>query len=706
MKKNITKSTTFRIFFVAAVFLAVCVIYSVRMVNIIATADPDDKIVTGNYIRREPIQALRGEIYDRNGNVLVYNEYSYDMVFDYDAMAATQLERNYTILEAVSAVKATGNSSHLTETSFPFKGTYPNYTYTDEAIDGDSNIYYRLLKRIAENELETDSGVSKTELTVAQLDAFYKEHPEEFPTEAEIVDWYLTRYKISETDEVGDLLFSDSEIDKIIRVRYDMEVADFSVYNRYTFATDVDIEFMTYVKELHIVGADFEIETERKYAYPGYASHVLGRIGPITSESWEYYKALGYDMDDMVGIDGCESAFEDYLRGVDGVRVVVEDKNGRIIESYVEKEPISGKDIYLTIDIELQIVAEDSLAENVELYNDSQAGAITAIDPKTGEVLVLASYPTYDLSKFSEDYAGIASDPRSPELNRAINAYAPGSVFKVGMVAASITEGVVDSDTTFYCDGLYTEHNFNAACWIHASGGKHYWVNAVDALKWSCNCYFYELGPFHLGIENMNKYCVAFGLGSATGIEIDEKIGRLATPEYKESRGETWNPIDTAQAAIGQSDNQFSPLQISNYIATVLNGGDRYSVHLLLEVREYGAEEPIYKTKVEQVDEIRLSTAAVQTAMDGMKAMVEDDRTAKGNMEGIPVTVGGKTGTAQRDGKNDNRFFVCAAPYNDPEIIVTVFIQPDDSKPKDNVHGSAYASYAASEVLKEYYAKK
>ena len=158
-------------------------IYSVRIVNIIATADPDDKIVTGNYIRREPIQALRGEIYDRNGNLLIYNEYSYDMVFDYDAMAATQLERNYTILEAVSAVKATGNSSHLTETSFPFKGTYPNYTYTAEATDGDSNIYYRLLKRIAENELETDSGVSKTELTVAQLDAFYKEHPEEFTDE-------------------------------------------------------------------------------------------------------------------------------------------------------------------------------------------------------------------------------------------------------------------------------------------------------------------------------------------------------------------------------------------------------------------------------------------------------------------------------------------------------------------------------------------
>ncbi len=700
--KNITKSTAFRIIFVAVVFLVVCGIYAFRMVNIVATADPDDKIVTGNYTRREPIQALRGEIYDRNGNLLIYNEYSYDMVFDYDAMAATQLQRNYTILEAVSAVKETGNSSHLTESSFPFSGKYPNYTYTSEAKDGESNIYYRLLKRIAENELESDSDVSKTELTVAQLDEFYSEHPEAFPTESEIVDWYLARYKISEKDDSGAPLFTDAEIDKILRVRYDMEVADFSVYNRYTFATDVDIEFMTYVKEMHIVGADFEIETERKYAYPGYASHILGRTGPITEDTWEYYKALGYDMGDTVGIDGCEAAFEDYLRGVDGVRVVVEDKNGMIIESYVEKEPIPGKDVYLTIDIELQMVAEKALEENVRMFGDTKAGAISAIDPENGEVLVLASYPTFDLSTLSEDYNDLLKDPRNPLLNRGLNPYTPGSAFKVGMVAAGISTGTVTPSKCFYCGGA--DPVYGNKCWIYP--GKHDDVNASYALQVSCNCYFYELGPL-MGIEAMNKYCKAFGLGEPTGIEIKESTGILAGPDFRADRGEEWREIDTVMAAIGQSDNMFNPLQMANYIATVLNGGSRYSAHLLLEVRSYGSEEPIHKTEAEIVDRIALSPTAVQTAMDGMKAMVKNDSVASANMKGIPVTVGGKTGTAQRgSGRNDNRLFVCAAPYNDPEIVISVVIEPDDEKSKDGIHGSAYASYAASEVLKEYYAKK
>ncbi len=700
--KNITKSTTFRIIFVAILFLVICAVYSVRMMHIIATADPADKLVTGNYTRREPIQALRGEIYDRNGNALIYNEYSYDMVFDYDAMAATQLERNYTILQAVNAIRETGYGSHRTESSFPFKGKYPNYSYKAEATDGDSNIYYRLLKRIAENEIETDSGISKTELTVSHLDKFYKDHPEEFPKETEIVDWYLARYKIDSNDESGAPLFTDAEIDDILRMRYDMEVADFSVYNRFTYVTDVDIEFMTYIKELHIVGADFEVETERVYAYPGYASHILGRTGPITEDTWEYYKALGYDMGDTVGIDGCEAAFEDYLRGVDGVRVVVEDKNGRIIESYVEKEPIPGKDVYLTIDIELQMKAEKALAENVRMFGDTKAGAISAIDPKNGEVLVLASYPTFDLSTLSEDYNDLLKDPRNPLLNRGLNAYTPGSAFKVGMVAAGITSGHVTPSHAFYCSGV--DPDYGNKCWVYP--GLHGNVNASYALQVSCNCYFYELGPI-MGIETMNRFCKAYGLGEPTGIEIRESTGILAGPEYRAESGQQWREVDTVMAAIGQSDNMFNPLQMSNYIATVLNGGTRYSAHLLLEVRNYGAEEPIYKTRAEVADRITLSYDAVQTAMDGMKAMVKNDSVALSNMQGIPVTVGGKTGTAQRgSGRNDNRLFVCAAPYNDPEIVISVVIEPDDDKPKDGVHGSAYASYAASEVLKEYYNKK
>ena len=698
--RELLKKPSFRIAFVGALFVLVCLVYFARMFVIVATADPDDKIETGTYTRTEPIQALRGEIYDRNGNKLVYNEYSYDMVFDYDAMAATQVERNVTILQAVKALEERGLAGQSGESSFPFSGTYPNYTYTAEARDGSSNIYYRLLKRIAEDELETDAPVNKTQLTVAILDNFYSENPEAFPAEKEIVDWFISRYKINEKNELGEPMFTDAEIDAILRVRYDMEVADFSPYVRYTFAEDVDVSFVTYIKELRLVGADFEIEIERKYAYPGYASHILGRTGAILAENWEYYEALGYNMNDTVGIDGCEAAFEEYLRGVDGVRVIVEDKNGNIIRSHVEKEPIPGKDVYLTIDIDLQIAAEKALEKNVNLVGDAHAGAISAIDPKNGGVLVLASYPTFDLTTYGQDYNNLASDSHTPLLNRALNAYTPGSAFKVGMVAAGITTGAVNSQTSFYCAGA--DPVYGNKCWIHP--GKHGNVNATYALQVSCNCYFYELGPV-MGIEAMNKYCKAFGLGEPTGIEIRESTGILAGPDYVESVGQQWNERDTVMAAIGQSTNMFNPVQIANYIATVLNGGTRYSVHLLKEVRTYSGE-LVYAYETEIADSISLSTAAVSTVKQGMKQMVENDAAATYYMSGLPVTVGGKTGTAQRGtGKNDNRLFVCAAPYNNPEIIVSVVLEPDDSIPKDNAHGSSYASYAAAETLKAYYKK-
>ena len=699
--REFLKRPAFRIAFVAVLFLLVCLVFFVRMFNIVLTADPNDKIETGTYTRREPIQALRGEIYDRNGKLLVGNEYTYNMVFDHDAMAATQVERNFTILQAVKAVKNNGLDAHRAESSFPFEGSYPNYSYTKEARDGQSDVYYRLLKRIAENELETDAPVSKTELSVAYLDEFYKGNTEAFPAEEEIVEWYVGRYKLDEKGEDGEPMLSDAEIDAVLRVRYDMEVADFSPYNRYIFAKNVDVQFISYVKELGVVGADFEVETARKYAYPGYASHILGRTGQIMAENWEYYQSLGYDMNDTVGLDGCEAAFEEYLRGVDGVKVVIEDKEGRIIRSYVEKEPISGKNVYLTIDIDLQISAEEALADNVAKFSDSGAGAITAIDPRNGEVLAIASYPTYNLVTFSADYNDLAKDPYTPVRNRALSAYTPGSVFKVGMVAAGITTGTVTPSKCFYCGGI--DPDYGAKCWVYP--GEHGEVNAAYALEVSCNCYFYELGP-RLGIEKMNEYCKAYGLGSSTGIEIREEIGLLAGREYYESKGLQWRQVDTAYAAIGQSDNMFNPLQISNYIATVLNGGTRRTVTLLKEVKTYSGE-TVLKNQTEIVDAIALSSEAVSTVKQGMKQMVREDAAASYYMNGVPVTVGGKTGTAQRgDGKNDNRFFVCAAPYNNPEIIVSVLIEPDDTKEKDNAHGSSYASYAAAETLKAYYNNK
>ena len=690
-----------RVFCVMALFLLICAIFVIRMVNICITAD-SQKITTGTYERREPISAVRGEIYDRNGKKLVGNTYSYNFVLDYDAMATTQLLRNGDILQILNSLDTLGVAQNDSG-SFPFDGVYPNYTYSVEARNPDSNIYYRLLKRIAENELETDSDVPKNELTVSHLAEFYAANPDKFPTESELLAWYLPRYSI--TDANGTPRFTDEEIDKLLRVRYDMEVSDFSIYNRYVVCEDVSLSFITYIEELSIPGAAFEIKTGRAYLYPGYASHILGQLGKIPAERWEEYKALGYNMNDAVGLTGCEQLFEEYLRGEDGVRVVVEDSNGNIIDSRVEREPIAGNDVYLTIDIDLQIAAEDGLAENVAMIGDAQAGALSAVDPKTGEVLVLASYPSYDLTTYNENYNTLLHDKANPLYNRVLNGvYTPGSTFKVGMVAAGITSGALSSSTTLRCDGIYTYYDdYHPKCWYYPN--SHGNVTAMYALQESCNCYFYELGRV-IGIDIMNQYSKAFGLGESTGIELPEKTGILASPQYREDNGTGgWTGGDTIQAAIGQSDNSFSPLQLANYIATVTGNGTRYSLHLLKEVRAYGDKgDIIFRSENKVVDNIYLSDDALFAVRQGMMQMATKDPAVRYYMSGLPVTVGGKTGTAQRGGdKNDNRLFVCTAPYNDPEIVISVVIEPDDEKAKDNVHGSAYACVAASYVLKAYY---
>lgn len=687
----------FRILCISAVFVVICLIYFVRMINIAANAEPVETNTEYRYERRVPIQALRGQIYDRNGKLLVYNECTYNMVFDYDAMAADNINRNYAILQAIYALDYTGNKDHSTESSFPFDGTYPNYTYSAEARDTDSNIYYRLLKRIAEDELEEDAPIAKNKLTAAYLEEFYKEVPDEFPNEQEIVDWFLKRYKLNAVDKNENPIFSDREIDLIIRVRYDMEAADFSIYNQYVFAKDLDISFITYVEELGIVGSDFVVETERKYSYSGYASHILGMVGPIRSENWEYYKELGYEMNDTVGINGCEAVFEQYLRGEDGVMIVVEDREGNIIDSRIEKEAIPGKDVYLTIDIDLQIAAEDGLEYNVAYCANADSGALTAIDPDNGEVLVLASYPSYDLETYSELYNELAADEAKPLYNRALDGlYAPGSTFKIGMVAAGITSGTVSSTTRIDCTGryMYYSPSYTPRCWVYP--GAHGSIDATEALRVSCNCYFFELGRL-MGIEKMNEFCAGYGLGQSTGIELGDKLGILAGPQYRDENGlEVWKPGNTIQAAIGQSDNSFTPIQISVYVATVLNGGDRYAAHLLKEVREYGNGNIYYENEPQIIGSMKLSSQAVSTVKEGMRQMVATSSSMSRYMKNVPVTVGGKTGTAELGGKTEeNGLFVCAAPYNDPEIVITSVIE--------HAGGGSYAAIAASYVLEEYY---
>lgn len=681
----------------SVVFAVVCLIYLIRLVNIRINAEP--KIFSGEYYKRyKTVQAVRGEIYDRNGKKLVSNKYTYNFIFDYAAMAGTRAEQNKHLLQSVYALESTGNGDKLSFDDFPFSGTYPNYTYSAEALEAESKIYYRLLKRIAENELEDETPKAKNKLTADYLEEFYKDNPQSFPKESEIISFYLKRYGLVDKD--GKAIYTNEQIDTLLRLRYSMEVADFSIYNSYTMASDVDKSFILYIEELNLPGADFEIETSRVYEYPGYASHILGRTGQIYAEDWEYYKNLGYNMSDIVGIDGCEYAFENYLRGVDGVMLVIEDKYGNIVSQQMETDPIPGQDVYLTIDIELQIAAEDGLKENVRKYASSNSGAITAMNPNTGEVLALASYPTYDLSTFNENYSDLAANSASPLLNRALEGlYTPGSTFKLGMTALGIDGEHVTSSELLKCEGVYTRFSgHQPKCWIYNSAtgiGNHGLINASEAICVSCNCYFYELG-WRIGISKMNNFCSKLGLGEYTGIELSEKKGILAGPEYREeSGGVAWTAGDTILAAIGQAENTFTPIQMSSYVSTIMNGGTRYAASLLLKTSSFSEGGDSFVNTSTILDTVDISDDALSTIKRGMKQMVENSSSVSQYMKNVPVTVCGKTGTAELGGTaRENGLFVCAAPYDKPQIVVTSVIEHAGS-------GSA-AAYSAAKVLEAY----
>ncbi len=686
---SIKSKTPFRIICVCCIFVIISLIYIVRMVNIKINANPEGREVAA-YIREEPIQAVRGEIYDRNGVCLVSNTYKYNLVFDYEAMAPDRNGQNIAIYDAIIALEKTGNADKRIESSFPFDGEYPNLVYSEEAKDTESNIYYRLLGRIAEDELEKNSGKKKTELSVDYLDSFYRENPEEFPAEQEIIDYFVQRYKLDDTDGAGNSLYPDDCIDKIIRVLYDMEVSGFAPGAPFVLAKNIDVNLIAYIKEMGIVGATFYVSTDREYKFPGYASHILGRTGKIYAEDWDYYNELGYKIDAIVGIDGCEAAFEEYLRGIDGIMVIKEDEDGNIIEKYVKQEPVAGKNVYLTIDINVQIAAEDGLRDNVDLIENSNAGALVAFDANDGGLLAVASYPTYDLTTFSGDYDSLLSADGSPLNNRALlGIYAPGSTFKPAMAVAGIDSGKVHSGMQVFCDGVY-DYLDHPKCSVHSSSNAET-LSVARAIEVSCNCYFYEMGRI-MGISTMNKYCNFLGFGQKTGLEILEAAGVLASPETLEN----WNEGETIRAAIGQSTNAFTPVQLASYIATLLNGGTRYRAHLLYQVREPFTNEIVYSNGAEVLSQITFSQNALDPVKKGMMDMVTSSSRVYNYMKNIPVTVGGKTGTAQVGGDlPDNGLFICAAPYNNPDITICSVIE--------RAGGGSYAAYAASKALEAYY---
>ncbi len=702
-----------RLWGLGLVFLAVCAIYVIRLGMLeLSGENIRGHRQDGTTERTVTVEAVRGQIYDRNGTPLVTNRYTYSLTVDYAVLPTENHARNTILLAAMHTLEACGDRDQFEAAHFPFAGSYPAYTYTPELSDPESATRAEFLTVVKTNGLRREAVLAIKEecgMNASEANDYYDAHPVESISAERLARYFTRGYGLTDTDENGNRLYSDADIDRLFRILWGMEANGFSRVNDYIMASGISMDTVTRELELGLAGIGFSTTASRVYNHPGYASHILGQTGPIYAEEWAYYKALGYDMNAIVGKSGCEAAFETYLHGQNGVKVVVEDEHGVIVDEYMKIEPVAGQDVYLTIDINLQIAAEKALEENIRhiqsTYSreDCRSGAIVAMDPQSGELLALASYPTYDLTTYNKSYNDLVADPALPLLNRALSGvYAPGSTFKPLVAVAALNEGIVNPDTLLECAGTYTHYqSYQPDCWIHNSSSavkKHGWLNAAEALKVSCNCYFFEAGRL-LGIERMNRYAASAGFGQATGIELGEVLGSLAGPNHRTAvNGMEWQATDTIAAAIGQSDNAFTPLQLGVATSTIVNGGTRYSAHLLLRVRDFATRTDTLVAAPAAVDTVPMSASTHAAVLSGMEAVITSSAQINRYMRGVPVTVAGKTGTAQTGNAVDNGLFVCCAPSRNPEIVVVSVI--------DRAGGGSYSAMSAGAVLEAYYEGK
>ncbi len=640
-----------------------------------------------------PVKAGRGELLDCNGNVLVTNRASYDLIF-YHFVISSAENRNERLLELVELCREMDIPyvDHLPITKeAPFAYTLSNY----------SSAWQGYFQTYLTKKPEVDSDISAP-LLMRTLRKYYH-IPEEW---------------------------SDEDARAVIGIRYEIDLRQ-GVTNLpiYVFLQDASSEALSAILELNIPGLKAETTVTRVYNTE-YAAHILGYVGAMTSKQWKKYKDLTYTteegterklytMDAQVGQSGLEESFEGYLHGIDGIRRDVVAVDGTLVSSRYVVKPKAGQNVELSIDLELQSTAEDAMKklftqlsagmEGVEEGEefpdgaDCEGGAVVVMNVKTGQILACASYPTYDLSNFRENYNELMTAPLNPMLNRALRqTYPPGSTYKMSMVISAIDSGMIGRYTTIYDKGVYTEYpGFDPKCLQYTNlGYGHGDMDAMHALEKSCNYYFYWLAD-RMEISVMDATAKALGLGEYTGVELFEYPGHRANPDTKKElyKGEQqrWYPADQILSSIGQSDNSFTPLQLCVYTSTLANRGTRYQASFMNRVLSADYSNVLSRHEKTVLSQLQISDEAYAAYTEGMR-LVALSGTAQKYFKDYPIAIAAKTGTAEIGikGASDNGAFVCYGPFEDPEIAVVVYGEKAG-------HGSTMAQIG-KEVLDTYFA--
>ena len=451
-----------------------------------------------------------------------------------------------------------------------------------------------------------------------------------------------------------------------------MQEQGFSKNTPYVLTEDATAELITKISESPESFPCAEIITRpvRDYIFPETAVHLLGRCGIISGE--EYESLDGYGRNDYIGKQGAEKAFEDILRGKDGRRATEKYTPSGMRKFTEDIPPEKGKNVILTIDINLQTAAEEALDTTVKATG-AAGGAFVMLDVSSGEVLSLASNPDYNINEFNKNYTKLSKNPQKPFFNRSISGlYEPGSTFKPITAIAAMESGVLSPDEIIKTKGEYEYFGHTFRCNIFREKGKnHGSINVSEALGVSCNYFFYELGH-RVGIDKIEEVANQFGLGDSSGIELalEEAKGKIATPEERKASGGVWYAGDTLQASIGQSDNRFTPLALANYTAALANGGMLYRTHILKAVAD---KENLEYTKPEILNKITISEETRKAVIDGM-LKVTTTGTAAEIFKGFPIKIAGKTGSAQVN-KRTNGLFIGFAPAENPEIAFCAVVE-------------------------------
>ena len=708
-----------------------------------------------SYVRRSAsfltttstVSAARGEILDRYGRAMVTNQTGFSLVLIYSSFWEDKEDRFEVLLDLANRVKADGQASTSGDTTdgeddtqtdtdtteqtsgavlndvMPITDTAP-YEYIGAEGDAERKALSLHIKQSTDTlglqavkDAKTAASTANEENPqydadgnaidqVSQIDATTLVSASEFVS---AMRTYMEQNLGMQTG------LSDADARTLVGLYYSMRRVGFNNNATFTLADNVSMDLIAYIKEHHqqYTGVDVQSEAIRKYDTT-YAAHVLGTVGPMFTEEWSgtknggpYESKTGYTMNDTIGKSGLEAALESYLHGTAGSRTVEYDLGGDSITDHANSyAPQPGDNVITTIDLELQEVAEKSLANYLSSYE--RGGAAVALDPDTGEVLVMASYPTYNLENYNKDYDKISSDSRFPELNRAtLGLYPPGSTFKVLTAIAALEEGIIDANTTYTCDGKFEYGGVTFPCNNH---DQPMTLDVTQAIKYSCNVFFYNVGQQLTG-AHLENWCDKFGLGNVTGVEIAEYAGQAAGPTERAANRKKdpllreWQGGDDVNAAIGQSDNLFTPLQLANYMAAVVNGGTLYQPTLVKSIKTYDYSDVVEEEQPEVIGTIEFSDATRNLVMKGMSEVTAEGGTAATTFADYPIKVGGKTGSAEMTERKDgveinytNGLFVAFAPFDDPEIVICVVGEGAG-------HGSAVAPIVR-DILDAYFAEE